>query len=275
MSSNDLEVLQNYYASLLIIQYQLPNAVATIKALIDTLMPINSSTGNLLLNDVRDAFNLDTAVGQQLDILGSTVGVNRYYNNFVDNSNYFGFFDTYSNDSGECKGYIDTDDSGTIPTAGIWIDYSNLLAFSAKLNDDDFRLLIKLKILKNTSNHSWQSLTEGLYNLFGNNLYIGTCGMMHMTYFANMPLSNVINAAASKKILPRPLGVTISGIVPILSEGIYFGFIDGDCLIPSQTYSNISSVNGQANIGGYIDTDDSGTVLTAGIVMDAETILRV
>lgn len=62
----------NYYANLLILQYVgKPKAYATIQA---DAAPV---VMGLLPNQVMNAYNLDTAVGVQLDVLGKYVGVNR------------------------------------------------------------------------------------------------------------------------------------------------------------------------------------------------------
>ena len=59
----------DYYADLLILQYKTqPKARATISALTDKVI------ANGLLMDVINGFNLETAVGKQLDILGEYIG---------------------------------------------------------------------------------------------------------------------------------------------------------------------------------------------------------
>jgi len=65
--------LINYYANLLILQYiGLPNAYATIQTLVTPVIM------NQLPLAVQSAFNLNTAVGNQLDTIGKYVGVTRY-----------------------------------------------------------------------------------------------------------------------------------------------------------------------------------------------------
>ena len=65
----------SYLANLLIIQYHnKPKAVATIKA-IGSLFPVD------LILQIRDAFNIDTATGACLDVIGKYVGVTRWYYN--------------------------------------------------------------------------------------------------------------------------------------------------------------------------------------------------
>ena len=68
----------NYYADLLILQYkQKPNAYATIQAL--AAIPVMSQ----LPTSVQNAFNVNTSVGAQLDILGQYVGISRTGNSFT------------------------------------------------------------------------------------------------------------------------------------------------------------------------------------------------
>lgn len=72
-----LEII-NYYANLLILQYVgKPKAYATIQAF--ATMPIMDQ----LPTQVQNAYNIDTAVGVQLDVLGKYVGVSRNQYNFT------------------------------------------------------------------------------------------------------------------------------------------------------------------------------------------------
>ena len=66
------EELADYYASLLILQYATkPKAVATIQT---TVTPVIM---NQLPTAIQDGFDLDTAVGVQLDTMGKYVGASR------------------------------------------------------------------------------------------------------------------------------------------------------------------------------------------------------
>lgn len=72
------EDIITYYAKLLILQYVgKPKAYATIKALVRMVVM------DQLPVDVQDAFSIDTAVGDQLDILGKYVGADRSGNGFT------------------------------------------------------------------------------------------------------------------------------------------------------------------------------------------------
>lgn len=66
------EELAEYYAGLLILQYaQKPKAAATIQA---TVTPVIMDQ---LPQAINDAFNIETAVGVQLDTIGKYIGANR------------------------------------------------------------------------------------------------------------------------------------------------------------------------------------------------------
>lgn len=72
-----VDQLGEYYANLLIIQYRgKENARATVKALAELAVADN------LVLDIQNAFDLDSAIGVQLDVVGKYAGVSRYGNDF-------------------------------------------------------------------------------------------------------------------------------------------------------------------------------------------------
>lgn len=65
--------MNEYYSNLLILQYHnKPKAKATIEAVVN-LLP------DELIQEVTGGFDLETAVGKQLDILGEYIGTDRFY----------------------------------------------------------------------------------------------------------------------------------------------------------------------------------------------------
>lgn len=75
MTDDELKI---FYADLLILQFKSkPRAYATIKAYVDMLIQ------NQLLFAIREAFDIETAVGVQLDVLGEKyAGISRLVNTF-------------------------------------------------------------------------------------------------------------------------------------------------------------------------------------------------
>jgi hypothetical protein len=69
------EEIAAYYANLLILQYKgKPNAYAFV---LDTVLPLIMDQ---MPTTIRDAFDMTSAVGVQLDVLGKYIGVTRYGN---------------------------------------------------------------------------------------------------------------------------------------------------------------------------------------------------
>jgi hypothetical protein len=189
----------SYYSNLLIMQYHnKPKAKATIEATVG-LLPDD------LIMEVINGFDIETAVGKQLDILGEYVGVDRYY--LVDNQ-------------------------------------------AELLDDEDYRILIKLKAISNTSDLSHKSLEESLYNFFGNSVRMDSAGNMEMTYFVPKNKTPIIQAAIQKEVLPRPMGVRCSYIIEY--DKRFFGFC---------TYQNQTAVY-KTGFRSYNNPDKVGEVLT-------------
>jgi hypothetical protein len=189
----------SYYSNLLIMQYHnKPKAKATIEATVG-LLPDD------LIMEVINGFDIETAVGKQLDILGEYVGVDRYY--LVDNQ-------------------------------------------AELLDDEDYRILIKMKAISNTSDLSHKSLEEALYNFFGNTVRMDSDGNMEMTYFVPKNKTPIIQAAIQKEVLPRPMGVRCSYIIEY--DKRFFGFC---------TYQNQTAVY-KTGFRTYNNPNKVGEVLT-------------
>lgn len=163
--------MNEYYSNLLILQYHnKPKAKATIEAVVN-LLP------DELIQEVINGFDIETAEGKQLDILGEYIGVDRFYT-----------------DEGEIK----------------------------TLDDEDYRIILKLKAICNTSNLSHKSLDESLYNFFQNTVRMDSEGNMEMTYFVPKNKTPIILAAIQKEVLPKPMGVRCSYIIEYDKK--FFGF---------------------------------------------------
>jgi hypothetical protein len=205
---SQLDDILDYYANLLIIQYHdKPKAISTTKAIVKVLYPVNAYTENLLIHDVRDAYNVDTAIGNQLDIVGKYVGINRYYEG-QSFSGYFAFQEYDSDALGNTKGFDDYDSD----VSGKTLAYEDVLAgtYYNKVDDDNFRTLIKLKIALNKSNGSMKSIDDILYEFFKKTVYVVSSSSMAMTYYISPTMTELINVTIAKNILPAPMGVEIN-----------------------------------------------------------------
>lgn len=171
--------LQEYYANLLILQYKTqPKARATIKALIKELYGSNS------LADIANGFNLDTAVGKQLDILGKYIGLSRQVR-------------------------VNIGESDT-----------NILT------DDQYRILLKLKLVQNTNFSSTSQIRAALYQLFPNDIRLFDPRTMIYEYELSTLFNDLVNVIIAEELLPLPMGLgyTINVVPDLLSLYGYYGY---------------------------------------------------
>ena len=202
-----LEQLKDYYANLLIVQYNgLPKATATIKMLAELIL------AKMLIFQVRDGFDWKTAVGVQLDILGKWLGITRTYNvSLYDNKVFLSYPGSSSltpsvTTSAYQHGYSDytTFDSDT----GGVLTYNELGFAEQKLNDDDFRVVIGLKIIKNSINHTAKNIDDAIWEYFNGQVYT-TWSSHQITYNYSASLATIIQVCSYKNVLPVPTGVEV------------------------------------------------------------------
>lgn len=191
------EELKEYYADLLIIQYQnKPKAYDTIKALVDGVIM------NQLPLEVQAAFDLDTAVGAQLDIIGKYAGVSRYAYDF----------------------------NGAVT-----------------LNDTDYRILIKMKVVQNNSGSSLAAIQDLLYRYFQGAFLVFDYSNMHISYYfdASYGSNQLAEILVKEDALPKPMGVQMSALIYIANITSIFGqstyYYSGYNVVGFNNYSNTVS----------------------------------
>ena len=215
--------MQSYYSNLLIMQYNgKPKAKATIELITRLIY------SNMALLQIRDAFDWRTAIGAQLDIIGQWVGVDRTYTkNNSWTKTYLSYpsygTETDAEDDPQRGGYSNystfNDDNGGVLT------YKDLQADSQMLDDEAFRTVIGLKIIKNNIIHNAGNIDraitlyfeeringEVVYNSQGyidNPLVYTTWQPHEITYHYPSNLSDIINVCYYKNVLLAPTGISI------------------------------------------------------------------
>ena len=196
----------SFYSDLLIIQYaSLGNAVGTVQAYIGELVQ------DQIINQVANAFDLDTAIGNQLNILGSYRGVFREvfglaagsywslipYTDPAPNS-YFGWA-TYS---------------GAAPT-DLWLQYydATTFSFSSTMSDHQMRRLIKFKAAYEGAQFTLGTIDQILYATFG--VYVNLVDNENMTITyqhqtADPDPDGLWGVAVLGNAIPHPNGVSFS-----------------------------------------------------------------
>lgn len=189
----------NYYASQLIIQYNgLPNAAQTIECL------ANCSVCDGLIFQLQNAFNLGTAIGNQLTIIGKIVGVPRQIYGLNLTSTFFNF----SNWSGQpaSVGF----NNWTTPVDPDQIAQWQTTA-SYTPTDAEMFALIKLKIIQNNYYESLGYVIPALYGVFGNSISLVDNLNTSITYNFKNPYHNVGSVCSFLgNIVPKPMGVAIT-----------------------------------------------------------------
>lgn len=215
----DISNIINYYVNLLIIQYHdKPKAKATIELLVNQLL------ANGIVLDIRDGYNIDTAVGDQLDILGKYIGVDRMYkdNDLTDMFSLVSY-DEAIPDEEDRWGFVTYENYDDVNENGV-LNYYSVLSKNFFLTDDAYRQIIKLKIIHNNINHSHKTIDDGLYAIFEDTLTADTTLNMDMILFITSQLTQVITAAIQKDVIPRPMGVQLTEMIQ--SDTPFFGFTD-------------------------------------------------
>lgn len=199
-----LETLKKYYANLLIVQYnEKPKAKSTIKLLVDLLY------ANMILLQIRDGFDWETALDVQLDIIGKWVGVNKFYKGQLFYFQpWFSLID-WNKEPDNLQGGFSTFENFEELEGG-FLDYENILPTQNRLPLEAFRTMIGLKIIKNNIDHKCKTIDGAIWDYFDGKVYtVWDLNNRKLIYYYPSELNVVMEVAAEKKVLPCPPTVNI------------------------------------------------------------------
>jgi hypothetical protein len=198
------EELIAYYQALLIIQYvALTKAPATVGTFIAEVV----ASG--IFGDVRDAFDLETAAGKQLDILGSYRGVARQIFGLLPGRDYFNL-PSYGEDAELFFGlavYGQTSDDVT----WFFLTYDDVNAAIYTLNDTEYRNVIGFLARVHSSPLAVKDIDDILFAFFGADPQLADNGDMTITYTG--PDNTLFALVANLKLLPKPAGVEVTVVL--------------------------------------------------------------
>ena len=203
-----MEELLKYYPNLLEIQYHGgKKAKATIETMVKLLW------ANQLLKQIRDSFDVDTAEGKQLDVIGLWVGVDRTTNKKpYDGHPWIALTETTGATSLLQGGYSEISNFDT-ELGGFLTAYYVPGTIPFQLNDEAFRWLIKMKIIKNSISHTCKNIDDAIYK-FSNGELITRWDIPNRTlyyeYNKEYVYSNLIPTAYKKNVMPCPVGYAIN-----------------------------------------------------------------
>ena len=210
----ELNNIKEWIKNLVIIQYRQSKKN---RALIDLLVELIFA--NNLILQIRDlCLSVENSEGAQLDVVGKWVGIDRFYNgielwehpylsfiNYTDiqNANFPNNLDDMQGGFSLYSTFEDNDGGFLMYKA--WQDTRTAVN---KLGDDIFRQLIKLKIIKNSINHTQKNIDEAIYKWSEGHVYT-TWGVMKVTYNYDAEYKNLMTIATYKDILPSPTGCEV------------------------------------------------------------------
>lgn len=171
-----------YYINLLIKQYHNKSKA---KGTIETLTKSECLSYNNIISKLNSSFNIETATGKQLDLIGKIIGRSRIFEGIE---------------------FEETDTPNS-------------------LDDETYRTLLKMQIINNFMSKSIESITEATFNFLGDKvIFINNTNMTIDYILIGNAESNLIKVVAfDKSILPAPAGVEVNYIIDIPTPNI-FGF---------------------------------------------------
>tara|TARA_R110000851_G_scaffold306239_3_gene464490 strand:- start:572 stop:1321 length:750 start_codon:yes stop_codon:yes gene_type:complete len=236
-----IEEIVDYYKNLLIIQY---NNKPRFRDMIGVL--VTELIANNLASQIRDGFNIDTAVGVQLDIIGKYVGIDRRFSGQAFTGEHFAMLE-YSNLTASAiqTGFSDYTDFET--KDGKWLKYSDIVGGGQILSDDDYRVILKLKIVQNNINHSHKEIDESLFSFFADSVRADSTGNMEMIYFIPATASLIVDVAKEKGVLPRPMGVGLTYLIEADTKLFGFATYEGQSAFTQgfATYADFDTKQGE------------------------------
>lgn len=196
--------LLDYYKGLLIIQYaSLPNALGTVEAYVAQLIQ------DQIVQKVQDAFDINTAIGVQLNILGTYRGQNRQVFGLVP-ANYMALPEYNDPNASTYFGLAEYNDPD--PTWN-FMQYNDLNGLAYTLTDSQMRRIILFEAMIDSCPMGYGELDAILYAFFGANVNLVDNLNMSMTYnhlVTDPDLDSLFDIAVLSDALPHPAGVSFN-----------------------------------------------------------------
>lgn len=206
----DREDVKNYYADLLILQYHSkPKARETVKLGADIYL------GDGLVFDLQDILDIDTAEGEQLNIIGKILDCPRIVQGVYNDLKFFQF-------------HIDENSLGFSqignPTNAVFRTVHNYNQSEYSLPDEDYRFLLKFKSAVNVMRGSEQGIDEALYGAFGGDVLLKNNHDLTITYIVSAERTLAVLAAKNLGYYRAPEGVGANYVLMVPNPSQIFGF---------------------------------------------------
>lgn len=199
------EELKDYYKNLLIFQFvALAKARATVGAF------AGEAIADQIIEQVRDGFDLDTAVGVQIDMMATYRNAPRKSPGLELNRVYMAMIPYDEAVPGDFYGFsVYADSEITTWFIRCYADNTNP---TYTLTDYELVQLIKFLAQVNSSEHSLSDIDEILYDFFGTYVTLedGADMTMTLTHDATNDPNTLFKIVNYLNLLPRPAGVGLT-----------------------------------------------------------------
>lgn len=213
----DIPTIVTGYQDNLLEQYvNAPNARATIGLIAQTTLM------DLVELAVQDAYDINTAVGVQLDVLGEYIGFSRLVYFPIDR-----YYFTLLNPDAPIQqeaGFTDYTDSLINADSNFYL-YQYAKGQVYYIPDDQYRVLLKLKIILNQSHNTLADIASALWQTFGADIICFDQKNMFLSYVVSPLASNIVSIALKAGLLPKPMGVGIDAIFILPNPELLWGFV--------------------------------------------------
>jgi len=200
--SANLIALCAYYVSRLIVQFNgKPNATRLIALFAKKILCDDLATA------VLNAYNLQTAVGPQLDVLGKYIGVGRDINPAVQ-PNLFSFVDYNGANPQGKNGWALYD--GSSEADGAFLSYTSSGVPTTNLTDDQYAFVLQLKIGLNMQDGTLAQIQQFIATFLPG--FVSVVDNQNMTLTYNVNVNVPISVPLIEEFLPKPMGVGINVI---------------------------------------------------------------
>lgn len=195
--------LITYYINLLIVQYATKEkARGTIGAF------VTQAVADMIANQVRAGFDLNTAIGAQLDAIGTYRGATRQIFGLDITKDYFSLM-PYNGSPASFKGFSMAADYFT--DNWYWLTVADFSAAQYTLNDGELRTLIRYLAAVQKAFHSVSEIDDILNEFFGEFLTVTDNLDMSLTYTHDTADPNLLfNFVEFLGVFPRPAGVSVN-----------------------------------------------------------------
>lgn len=226
-----MAIVKEDYTALITSQYQ--NSTKFLDWLSSGILQVAEDAATLL-EGMDASFDLDTAVGPQLDVVGELVGLSRRLE-----------VEIYESDVG-----FTWDDEDLGWDCGIWISGTETVLLD--LPDDVYRTCIKVQIAANYWDGSIDQAYEIWQNLFGSNPILAIQNRLNMTMdfmmYGDDSIAIISYLFSQEYISFRPAGVGCTYHVDTVTEPFFaWDFDEGD------TFLFAGWDVGQWSAGGFLE----------------------